>query len=74
MAIKVIQEPQLYCEDVYGNFTGLFKQGDHINVSLIDGFIKGSLDCIYIDSIMVEDCDYETIVIKIEDIVEIHEG
>lgn len=71
MAVKIINEPKLYCEDSYGNFTGIFEQGDYITVEIDDCFVKGTLEYIWSDSIEVEDFDYEVLTINIEDIIEV---
>lgn len=73
MAVKIINEPKLYCEDIYGNFTGIFEEGDYITVEINDCFVKGTLEHIYSDSIEIEDFDYELYVIKLKDIIEVIE-
>jgi hypothetical protein len=72
MGAKMINEPQLYCEDIFGNFTGMFKQGDCIRVKYTDGKIReGSIDNIFSDSVELDTEDYGFIEISFNDIEEV---
>jgi len=72
MKIKIINTPQLFCEDFNGDFIGVFEEGDSVKVKLNNAKeIKGVLDDIFGDTIeLVTDDDFITI--KLEDIEEIN--
>lgn len=73
MSIKVIKEPQLFCEDSVGNFVGIFKEGDCIKIKLKDGEkYEGTIDIIFSDFIEL-DTEKGFFVTKLEDIDEIKE-
>lgn len=72
MGVRMINEPQLYCEDIFGNFTGIFKEGDCIKVKCNDGKIhEGSIDNIFSDSIELDTEEEGFIGIDFNDIEEV---
>lgn len=75
MGVKVIQEPQLYCEDSIGNFVCILKEGDNAEIKLKDGSIHDiKIHNIDDNCIDVENEDFEQYEILIEEICDIKES
>lgn len=67
MGAKYIFEPQLYCEDSFGNFTCIVKEGDRVSIKIRNGkTIYGRVDSIYENMITVDTvgCENHEISIK----------
>lgn len=72
MGAKYIVEPQLYCEDSFGNFTCIVKEGDRVRIKIVSGReIYGRIDSIEEKIITIEDSDCESHEISIKAIDEV---
>lgn len=71
--VKILAEYYIYGEDEFGNFTGNFKIGDYVIIETYDKKFKCVIREIIEDEIVIEDDDYEEIIINISDILEIHD-
>ena len=71
--VKILTEYYIYGEDELGNFTGNFKIGDYVIIKTYDKKFKCIIRDIREKEIVVEDNDYEEILINISDILEIYD-
>lgn len=71
--VKILTEYYIYGEDELGNFTGNFNIGDYVIIKTYDKKFKCIIRDIREKEIVVEDNDYEEILINISDILEIYD-
>ncbi|WP_297993996.1 mechanosensitive ion channel domain-containing protein [uncultured Clostridium sp.] len=70
--VEILAEYYIYGEDELGNFTGNFNIGDYVIIETYDKKFKCIIRDIREKEIVIEDDDYEEIIINISDILEIH--
>lgn len=68
---KIIKELKIFGEDIYGNFTGMFSEGDYVVIKALSNTYDCKIENIYDDIVEIEIDDYEYLNISIDDIDEI---
>ena len=69
---KILAEYYIYGENELGDFTGNFKVGDYVIMKTYDKKFKCSIREITKEQVMVEDDDFEEIIINISEILAVY--
>lgn len=69
---KILAEYYIYGENELGDFTGNFKVGDYVIMKTYDKKFKCIIREITEEQVMVEDDDFEEIIINISEILAVY--
>lgn len=70
--LKILAEYYIYGENELGDFTGNFKVGDYVIMKTYDKKFKCIIREITEEQVMVEDDDFEEIIINISEILAVY--